>query len=321
MKISDLLCQYLYQNKELVLEGFGVFHLDQSVSSADSRETQQAYQGITFENNIKSKTPAPLVDFLVQQSGKMRPLAISDLEAFLMTGRELLNLGKPLILNGIGTLTGYKPSQLDFTPGPFIPVRLDSTEGQFRERVATREDELFRTEENSGGHQSSPQNRTLMLLVAAILVLLVVGWGVYHFAFQKHDQTVTDTTGQIQPVDTDTPAAKKDTSAINAASPGNAPGKVDSAAGATVNEGPKTSVAATGPVTFRVLIQTYHDLAKAQKRFDSLRVWGHNVSMETRDSTHYDIIIPFSVPLRDTLKVKDSLSTFFGRPMRVVLNH
>jgi predicted nucleotidyltransferase len=80
-------------------------------------------------------------------------------------------------------------------------------------------------------------------------------------------------------------------------------------------------VAVTGPITFRVLIQTYRDLAKAQKRFDSLRVWGHNVSMETRDSTHYDILIPFSVPLADTLKVKDSLSDFFGRPVHVLLNH
>jgi hypothetical protein len=43
--------------------------------------------------------------------------------------------------------------------------------------------------------------------------------------------------------------------------------------------------------------------------------------MESRDSTHYDILIPFSVPLSDTLKVKDSLSTFFGRPVRVLANH
>jgi hypothetical protein len=314
MKISDLLCQYLYQNKELVLEGFGVFHLDQSVGPVDSKEPQQAYQGITFENNIKAKSPIPLIDFLVQQSGKMRPLAISDLEAFLTTGRELLNLGKPLILNGIGTLTGYKPSQLDFTPGPFIPVRLDSTEGQFRERVATREDELFRTEENSGGRTNTPQNRTLMLLVAGILVLLVAGWGVYHFAFQKHDQVTTDTTGQIQPIDTDTPPAKKDTSSINAA-------RVDSASGAAAGQGLRTSMAVTGPITFRVVIQTFSEPAKARRRLDSLVKWGHNVILETRDSTHMAIVMPFSRPLIDTTRVKDSLEDFFARRIYVLSGH
>lgn len=309
MKISDLLCQYLYQNKELVLEGFGVFHLDQSVNTVDAKEPQQAYQGITFENNIKSKTPAPLVDFLVQQSGKMRPLAISDLEAFLTTGRELLNLGKPLILNGIGTLTGYKPAQLDFTPGPFIPVRLDPTEGQFRERVATREDELFGNEENQGGHNRPSTNRNVVLIIAGLIILLVLGWSVYHFAFRKHDPTAPDTTGQIQPVEQEAPAAKKDTSAMNA------PAKPDSTPAAV----PVTTAAppVEGGTTFQVLLQTFSDAGKAHRRMDSLLKWGHKVTLETRDSAHLSILMPFNRPLADTTRVKDSLADFFGRKVRI----
>jgi len=322
MKISDLLCQYLYQNKELVLEGFGVFNLDQSVNPLDNKEPQQIYQGITFENNAKIKTPTPLVDFLIQQSGKMRPLAISDLEAFLTTGRELLNLGKPLVLTGIGTLTGYKANQLDFTPGPFIPVKLDSTEGQFRDRVTTNQEEMFRTEDGHSGHQQSMQNRKWLLLLAAVLVLLLAGWGVYHFAFHKKEGlSAEDSTSQIQPVDAGNPAARKDTSAAGLV-------KTDTTSAPAVNPGSTTPAASpaqlanstvNGPVSFRVLIQTFNEAAKAQRRYDSLKNWGHNVVLETIDPTHLSIVMPFSLPLADTTQVKDSLSTFFGRPVHVLL--
>jgi hypothetical protein len=317
MKISDLLCQYLYQNKELVLEGFGVFHLDPSVSPNDTKEPQQVYQGITFEDNPKIKTPPDLIDFLVQNSGKMKPLAISDLEAFLTTGRELLNIGKPLILNGIGTLTGYRV--LEFTPGPFTPMRLDGgKDTHFRERVATSEDELF-AHDDSGHHSrtTSPQGRALLITAAALIVLLLVGYGVYRFAFHKKDgSAATDSTSQIQPVDNNAPAAQKDTTTQPKADTTHpaAPN------GATAVAPAPATVATTsgGPVTFEMLIQSFSDPAKAHRRYDSLKIWGHNVVLETHDSTHLDIVMPFNAPLSDTTRIRDSLTTFFGHRVHVV---
>jgi hypothetical protein len=324
MKISDLLCQYLYQNKELVMEGFGVFQLDPSVNPLDIKEPQQIYQGITFQNNHKVKTTPEVIDFLVQHSGKMRPLAISDLDAFLTTGRELLNIGKPLILNGIGTLTGYKADALDFTPGPFVPMRLDSLAGQFRERVATSENEMFRTEDNAGASEAShAQNRRLLLLVAGILLLLLAGWGIYHFAFKKQGGTASDNATQIQPVEQqEAPVAKKDTTAVTQAAD-----KPDSAASPPVNKlsasptHTQGTTVITAPVSCKVVIQSFDDPAKAQKRYDSLRNWGHNVALETRDSTHIYLLMPFSAPLSDTTVIKDSLSGFFGHPVHVRISH
>jgi hypothetical protein len=315
MKISDLLSQYLYQTKELVLEGFGVFHLDPSVNIGDSKEPQQVYQGITFENNNKVKSTPELIDFLVQHSGKMKPLAISDLDAFLMTGRELLNLGKPLILNGIGTLTGIRQQNLEFTPGPFIPVRLER-EGQFKERVQTSEDELFSSEELPGAQRSTASGRRVLLIVAASLVVLLAGWGVYHVAFQRKAGTGSDTTNQIQPVEGDTPAAHKDTTSTTAT-----PAPVDSTQKKAPTQAMQAMSTVTGPVTFRVLIQTFSDADKAHRRLDSLRKWGHTVVLETQDSTHLSLLMPFSLPLSDTARVKDSLQDFFGRKVYVLPVH
>jgi hypothetical protein len=315
MKISDLLCQYLYQNKELVLEGFGVFHLDPSVNPNDTKEPQQVYQGITFEDNPKIKTPSDLIDFLVQNSGKMKPLAISDLEAFLTTGRELLNIGKPLILNGIGTLTGYRT--LEFTPGPFTPMRLDGKDTHFRERVATSEDELFAHDDSGHSRTTSPQGRALIITLAGLVVLLLVGYGVYRFAFHKKDSSAIDSTSQIQPVDNNAPAAQRDTTT---------PPKTDTAHAATTPAGPApvtpattpAATAAGGPSTFEVVIQSFSDAAKAHRRYDSLKVWGHNVTLVTHDSTHLDIVMPFNAPLSDTSRIRDSLTVFFGHRVHIV---
>lgn len=312
MKISDLLSQYLYQQKELVLEGFGVFHLDPTVNVQDAKEPQQVYQGITFENNSKLKSSPELIDFLVQHSGKMRPLAISDLEAFLTTGRELLNIGKPLILNGIGTLSGIRAQHLDFTPGPFIPVRLEK-EGQFRERVATSEEEMFSADDTPGAPRNPASGRRTLLIVAVILVLVLVGWGVYHIATQHKSGQGGDTTSQIQPVESsESPAAKKDTTTT-------ATDTLKSPVTAPTAQPAATVV--SGPVTFNVLIQNFNDLAKAQRRVDSLKKWGHNVILVTRDSTHQSVLMPFARPLADTTRVRDSLADFFGRRVRIIPVH
>ncbi|MFN8244987.1 MAG: hypothetical protein U0T56_01200 [Ferruginibacter sp.] len=34
---------------------------------------------------------------------KIKPLATSDLESFTMLGKQFMNIGKPLILEGLGT--------------------------------------------------------------------------------------------------------------------------------------------------------------------------------------------------------------------------
>ena len=310
MKISDLLCQYLYQNKELVLEGFGVFRLDPSVNPLDTKEPQQVYQGITFESNPKLKTDPALVDFLIQQSGKMKSLAISDLDAFLTTGRELINLGKPLILNGIGTLTGLR-QVLEFTPGPFVPVRLER-EGQFKERVATSEEELFHSEDVPGAQRPSGQGRRILLIAAGVVLVILLGWGLYHVAFEKKAGAATDTTNQIQPVDGEAPPAQKDTTTA----------RPDTTATPKPTSNTPTPAPVEpvipGSVTFRVLIETFSDPIKAQRRVDSLLKWGHRVTLETRDSTHLLIYMSFSTPLSDTTRVRDSLADFFGRRVYIV---
>ena len=91
MKISPLLAQFLTTNKQLSLAGLGRFILN------DSGE-------ITFEQDPTVKEDAELVKFIAESTGKMKSLVASDLDSNLELARQFLNIGKPYLFEGIGTL-------------------------------------------------------------------------------------------------------------------------------------------------------------------------------------------------------------------------
>ena len=82
MKISPLLAQYLFTNKQLSLAGLGRFILEDS-------------GGITFHQDITVKEDPELVSFIAEKSGKMKSLIAADLDSNLELARQFLNIGKP----------------------------------------------------------------------------------------------------------------------------------------------------------------------------------------------------------------------------------
>ncbi len=67
-----------------------------------------------------------LIDFIRKHTGKIRPLAESDLETFVADGKLMLNIGKPFHIEGIGTLQKNREGVYEFTPGQPVVQRLES---------------------------------------------------------------------------------------------------------------------------------------------------------------------------------------------------
>ena len=61
-------------------------------------------QHIKFTQQPVAAADDTFIDFIRTETGKIRPLAISDLESYLADGKILLNIGKPFQLEGIGSL-------------------------------------------------------------------------------------------------------------------------------------------------------------------------------------------------------------------------
>ena len=58
-----------------------------------------------------------LIDFIVQNTKKIKPLASADLDSFLTLGRQFLNIGKPFTIQNLGTLEKLKSGDLNLNPG------------------------------------------------------------------------------------------------------------------------------------------------------------------------------------------------------------
>ena len=76
---------------------------------------------VQFQNANIAAADKDLISFICENTGKIRPLAISDLDSYLNLGTEMLNIGKPFHLEGIGTITKNKSGKFDFTPGRIFP--------------------------------------------------------------------------------------------------------------------------------------------------------------------------------------------------------
>ncbi len=299
MKIEHLLARHFYSAKQLTLQGIGTFTLSPDfVMPAETDKDASIPPGaITFTQNAKATEDAALIDFIVQQTRKMKPLASSDLESFLSLGSQFLNIGKPFRIDGIGVLEKNQLGEYLFTQhGQIISPKADDGPVHIKEK--TEESVSFST-------QDAPPafNGKKIAAIAAILVVLGgIGWAAWYFLNNKKDNS-TATENTVAPVSNPAPVAadtsKKDTAGISY-----------KPAQDSVNPVPAAQQP-QGPYTFKIVFKVTINKAAAQERMDVLTKRGHKVIMYTSDSVTYKLAEPYNLPLSDTAKVKDSLNRYY----------
>src|SRR5450432_4925813 len=107
------------------LPGLGIFTLDKSVVLPDEndRAMPSMPNAVQFQNANIAAAEKELISFICENTGKIKPLVSSDLDSYLNLGTEMLNIGKPFHLEGIGTITKNKTGKFDFTPGEYSLIR------------------------------------------------------------------------------------------------------------------------------------------------------------------------------------------------------
>lgn len=280
MKIEDLIVQHLYKNKEVTLQEIGTFKLAPDIifPQDEEKEFVMPKDAITFEYNIKAGEDGNLINYIVQHTNKIKPLATSDLESYIMLSKQFLNIGKPLLIPGLGTLLKTQQGNYEFLPGGFISPKAAVENVPLREKIE---------EEISFRSYGKPQkNKNSLWAVLSIVVLILIAVVVWFF----WDKNVTE---------------KKDSPAITIA----APILKDTVKTPTNNQ-------ALPQETFKVVIKEFPTYAAANKSYTKLSGYGHNLIIYTKDSATFKLAMPFSIPLKDTTIVKDSLKRklFGGNP-------
>ncbi|HTI08580.1 MAG TPA: hypothetical protein VL832_08475 [Puia sp.] len=340
MKLPQLLSQYLYQTKKLELPGIGRFILDPAavIPEESDKSGQAVATGITFSNSLVTTPEDGLITFIKEHTGKMKPLAAADLDFFLTTGKQLLNIGKPFYLEGIGTLMQNKDGRLDFTPGEYSTARLQDPAMERKEkRPATTYDE-------PPPREYEPKSNTIrqaLLLIGLIGGLVAIGWGGYYL-YKRN--TFVEPTVEPKPAaeakamtpdsnrtadSSQSAGGQAGAGSAGAGQPGAAgqSGAGQPAGGATSTKpadtpapGVTPSTAATsvptvvppGASLYKFVILETTKKGKALRRYNQLLGYQLNIKMDQKDSSYFKLYFPIAATIRDTTHIRDSLMDVYA---------
>lgn len=310
LKISHLLGQYLLQNKTLRLQGIGEFTMNNFYDNPFENEKGKVKipeNTIQFSPDKKGGEDAGLIDFIAKSTGKIKPLAASDLEDFLNSGKQLLNVSKQFYIEGLGTLILNSSGGHEFVQGNEVISSAVSEDSKGRNRKEEATGEISFSDGYNKKVSGNPLRNFLIIAgsAAGLIVIALLG---YYFIKQwrKEEKSTPEKTAlnNIKPV-INTPAIiQKDTSTEHKVT--------DSVA---VKSLPPADSAGN---TFKVVFETANR-ERALLRHKNLLNMGLKIMLETEDSVTYKIYTPVKAPLSDTTKIRDSISRYFGRKAYIEL--
>jgi hypothetical protein len=286
MKIEQLIVQYLYNNKKVMLQEIGVFSVsdDITIPTDIEKDTVLPENAIQFKYDPKTGVDEGLINFVIENTRKIRPLATSDLESFIMLNKQFLNIGKPLIIEGVGTLQKSNDGTLNFVQSNTSHVVVKDAP-----KVVTEKQKEKISFATPNKEKTVSKGKWLLM---AFLAILIVGAGAAVYYLVNNYKS-----------NTNEPLVKKETSNVN--------GIDDSKKDTSTKVAVKAPVNTYDSNTFYIVINEFQNLIVAKKRIEKLESYGHKPVLFTTDSITYKVKMPFRKPLADTLRVKDSLSVFF----------
>ena len=283
MKISPLLAQFLINNKQLSLAGLGRFTL------GDSGE-------IIFQHDASVKEDAELVNFIAESTGKMKSLVASDLDSNLELARQFLNIGKPYLFEGIGTLSKNKFGTIEFVQGNYSQEKNKENAGDGRDKTSTTENSFTDYEEmfspKKPGPPATKRIVTWLVAIAGLSLAVFGGYIVYTKTKNKKEPVVVKE--DIQPVITNDTLPKK-----------------------TDSIPPITKPVDTSGM-YRFVIEKAAR-QRAFFRYNYLKENLIDVKMDTKDSILFNLYFLLPSTTADTAKKRDSLQRLYSTRGKTVV--
>ena len=308
MKIEQLIVQHLYKNKSVTLQGIGTIHLNPSIiiPTGNEKDFVMPENAFAFEYNLKAPEEASLIDFIVQQTRKIKPLATSDLESYSILAKQFLNIGKPLEIPGVGTIQKNQEGIYEFIQGNFVATKLEEIPKQISEKAE---------EPVSFSHESTKNNtKKYFGIFLGFLVLALVGAAFYYFLFYNK-QSSPELTEQV--VETPPQTATVDSLKVADST------KTDTTTHLNTDS---LNIQATPPVSiktdsngFKIVVKEYKTATAANKALTRLSKYNQRFMVINKDSSTYQLALPFTLPITDTGRIRDSLRIFFGGKPFVIL--
>ena len=305
LKIPLLLVEYLYKNRKMALPGLGIFTLDKSVvlPEENDRNLLSMPNAVQFQNANIAAADKELISFICENTGKIKPLAISDLDSYLNLGTEMLNIGKPFHLEGIGTITKNKSGKFDFTPGEYTVIKENTSAPEHGRK------KLYAADKKQINTSTTVQNRNVLKVVALLAALVIVGLGGW-MMYKKNNPGV----GGNNP-DT-TSVAKAQQPSANDSLTTDSAARRDSIKNSTKDSGQRLTVNGQ-PSTYKFIILSTYNKSHALKRYKQLVGFDLKAHLYQKDSTFFKVYFQFPALAKDTIQIKDSLRKQYAHDVTI----
>jgi hypothetical protein len=184
MKIEQLIVQFLFKKKKVKLQSIGEFTF-LSESSTEVSDDDTFYfpeNSIQFTFNPKATEDDDLIQYIMLQTGKIKPLAASDLESYIVLSKQFLNIGKSLFLSDLGSIQKNQNNEYLFTQGLSVPIKLDINSPQ---KVDTNQNEKV----ISFASPVRKKSNKIFILPVAILIMIIFSISVFYYFISNRNNT------------------------------------------------------------------------------------------------------------------------------------
>jgi len=296
---------YLLNEGGFSAEHIGEFNIVKQEGGAASQ--------VNFTYNKHAGTTQELVAFVAEREHKSKVVTGFDLEAHFDEARQFMNTGKPWIIPGVGQLKMNMNREYELVPEQEEQAAALERKRAMQSSQPSNEYGLQRSEDVNS-------NRAGIILLT-LLVIAALGFAVYYLysnqqeiapATANTDTASTQTTDTMVNVPPPSNMNNTVTTTLPPATPDTQqPAATDNSATATNN---------SGTLNVQFIISRTTNTAYAYKRYNQLKSYGIAIAMDSvrRDtSTLYKLYLTKSLAPADTARVKDSLSVYFGKPVRI----
>jgi hypothetical protein len=281
MKIDHLITQYLFLHKQVYLPSVGLFTLQEA-------EGTQAMPMIHFQAQATGDAEG-LFDFIVERTGKMRVVAIADVQCFCYEITEMLNIHQPFSIKGIGTLWKTLDGQIHFKQED---IQLDKKKHTDRTQLTDISLQIHMKDDEPpvkwGTTYAVNYHRLWLAGIFVLLITSIIILANSHTRLQMSDPE---------------PASRVIESSLS-------PSALDNDANAA--DAPQPADPSAQKISYLVVFEI-SDSTRAHKRYDQLTSWGDQIVIFKWDDRRYALASPFTTLPIDTTHAKDSIQVLFGR--------